>query len=73
MLIANPAILSQGWFHVKLALVVVISAIHGFYASSRRKFEKGERPRTEKFWRIMNEVPFVMLIIVVIMVIVRPF
>ncbi|WP_428407247.1 protoporphyrinogen oxidase HemJ [Hyphococcus sp.] len=73
MLIANPAILSQGWFHVKLTLVVVVSAIHGFYASSRRKFEKGERPRTEKFWRIMNEVPFLALIVIVIMVIVRPF
>ena len=73
MLIANPAIFSQSWFHVKLTLVVVISAIHGFYASSRRKFEKGERPRTEKFWRIMNEVPFLAMIVIVIMVIVKPF
>ncbi|MCK5750868.1 MAG: protoporphyrinogen oxidase HemJ [Oricola sp.] len=73
MLIANPAILSQGWFHVKLTLVVLVSAIHGFYAASRRKFEKGERPRTEKFWRIMNEVPFLALIVIVIMVIVKPF
>ena len=73
MLIANPAILSAGWFHVKLALVIIISAIHGFYASSRRKFEKGERPRTEKFWRIMNEAPFLALIVIVIMVIVKPF
>lgn len=73
MLIANPAMLSQGWFHVKLALVVAISAVHGFYSSSRRKFEKGERPRSEKFWRIMNEVPFLALIVIVIMVIVKPF
>ena len=73
MLIANPAILSQGWFHVKLTLVVVISAVHGFYAASRKKFEKGERPRTEKFWRIMNEVPFLAMIVIVIMVIVKPF
>ena len=73
MLIANPAILSAGWFHVKLTLVVIVSAIHGFYASSRRKFEKGERPRSEKFWRIMNEAPFLALIVIVIMVIVKPF
>ena len=73
MLIANPSILSAGWFHVKLTLVVAISAIHGFYASSRRKFEKGERPRSEKFWRLMNEVPFLALIVIVIMVIVKPF
>lgn len=73
MLIANPSILSAGWFHVKLTLVVAISAIHGFYASSRRKFEKGERPRSEKFWRLMNEIPFLALIVIVIMVIVKPF
>ena len=71
--IINPAILSAGWFHVKLALVVAISAVHGFYASSRRKFEKGERPRTQKFWRIMNEMPFLALIVIVILVIVKPF
>lgn len=73
MLIANPAILSSGWFHVKFALVIAISGVHGFYAASRRKFEAGERPRTEKFWRIMNEVPFLALIVIVIMVIVKPF
>ena len=73
MLIANPSILEAGWFHVKLAFVVAVSAIHGFYAAARRKFEKGERPRTEKFWRIMNEVPFLALIVIVVMVIVKPF
>ena len=64
MLIANPAILSAGWFHVKLALVVAISAVHGFYASSRR---------TQTVWRIMNEMPFLALIVIVILVIVKPF
>lgn len=73
MLIANPAILSTGWFGVKLTLVLALSAIHGFYASSRRKFEAGERPRSEKFWRIMNEVPFLILIVVVLMAVVKPF
>ena len=73
MLYANPSILSAGWFHVKLGLVVGISAIHGYYAAARRKFEKGERPRSERFWRIMNEVPFLAMIVIVILVIVKPF
>ena len=73
MLIANTEILSSAWFHVKLALVLVMSGVHGFYAASRRRFEAGERPRSEKFWRIMNEVPFALLIVIVIMVIVKPF
>ena len=73
LLIANSQILLQPWFHVKFALVIVISGIHGFYANARRKFEAGERPRTEKFWRLMNEAPFTGLIIIVVMVIVKPF
>lgn len=73
MLMANPGVLSSGWFSVKLLFVIAISGIHGFYASARRKFEAGERPRDQKFWRMMNEVPFIGLIIIVIMVIVKPF
>ncbi|MEM8772303.1 MAG: protoporphyrinogen oxidase HemJ [Pseudomonadota bacterium] len=73
MLIANPSLLSAGWFHVKLLFVIIISGIHGFYAASRRKFEAGERPRTERFWRIMNEAPFIALIVIVIMAVVKPF
>lgn len=73
MLVANPATLSSGWFHIKLAFVLIISGIHGFYASSRRKFEAGERPRSEKFWRIMNEAPFVLLIGIVFLAVLKPF
>ena len=73
MLVAVPQTLSSGWFHVKFTLVIAISGIHGFYASAQRKFAAGERPRTERFWRIMNEVPFVILIVVVFLVIVKPF
>ena len=73
MLIANPATLSSGWFHVKLVLVLAMSGIHGFYAAVRKQFEAGERPRSEKFWRMMNEVPFFLLIGIVFMVILKPF
>lgn len=73
MLISNPAMISTGWFIVKLAMVLALSGIHGFYAAARKQFEAGERPRTEKFWRIMNEVPFLMLIVIVLMVILKPF
>lgn len=73
MVYANPALLSQGWFLVKLAAVIGISAVHGYYAGARKKLERGERPRSARFWRIMNEAPFLLLIVVVVMVIVRPF
>lgn len=69
MIAMAPGLLSQIWFLVKLACVIGISGIHGFYAASFKRFQNGERPRTEKFWRIMNEVPFLLMIVVVFMVI----
>lgn len=73
MIAANPGLFSQGWFHFKLLLVVLMSGIHGFYAASAKKFAKGERPRSEKFWRIMNEGPAILVIIIVLLAVVKPF
>ena len=50
-----------------------MTAFHGLYSGARKKFAAGERPKTEKYWRVVNEIPFVLMIIAVIMVIVRPF
>jgi putative membrane protein len=73
MLYANPALLSEPWMHVKLAMVTAIAAVHGWYAAAFKRFARGERPRTERFWRIMNEAPFLAMIVAVVMVIVKPF
>ena len=73
MVYAQPHILQSGWFILKIVCVLGISGIHGFYSSSVKKFAVGEKPKTEKFWRIMNEVPFILMIIAVIMVLVKPF
>jgi len=72
MLTANPALFSQGWFHGKLALVIAMTGVHGFYAAQRKKFEAGTLPRSEKFWRLMNEVPFVIMLVILILVLVKP-
>lgn len=69
----NPAYLSQGWLYAKIALVVALSGVHGYYAMSQKAFERGERPKTDRFWRIINEAPFVLLIGIVFLVVVRPF
>lgn len=73
MVYANPLLLQQPWFLVKLGSAIAISGMHGFYSSAQKAFAKGEQPRTEKFWRIANEVPFVLVVVIAIMVIVRPF
>jgi len=73
MLYANPSILSSGWFLVKFSMVLGVSAIHGWYARARREFERGDRPKSEKFWRIMNEIPFLVMLVAVFMAVVKPF
>ncbi|WP_306251986.1 protoporphyrinogen oxidase HemJ [Parvularcula sp. IMCC14364] len=73
LLVAIPGYVSSAWFITKFLCVIGISGVHGFYAANAKKFAVDNRPRTEKFWRIINEVPFVLLILIVIMVIVKPF
>lgn len=73
MLYLNPALLSLPWMHVKLALVLVMSALHGALACWRKDFAADANRHSAKFFRIMNEVPTALLIGIVILVIVKPF
>ncbi|MGF1544295.1 MAG: protoporphyrinogen oxidase HemJ [Parvularculaceae bacterium] len=73
MLAINPGVAASGWFALKFLLVLGVSGVHGFYGAARRRFEAGERPRTEKFWRIMNEVPFVLMAGAVLLAVAKPF
>ena len=49
-----------------------MTAFHMHLAAARRGFEADERPRTERYWRVINEVPTVLLALIVVMVIVKP-
>ena len=75
LLLATPGIVEwdAGWIWVKLGAVLVLSAFHGFLARWRRYFAMDDNRHGAKFYRTMNEVPTVLLVVIVIMVIVRPF
>lgn len=60
------------WFWGKLILVVGLSGYHGFLTSSGRKLASGERRHTEKFWRLMSEVPFLVAIGAVLLATLEP-
>jgi putative membrane protein len=60
--------LLEPWMATKLVALVGLYGFHGFLSASRKKFEKGEYPRSEKFWRMVNEIPFVLAIVIVISV-----
>ena len=61
------------WLLVKLVLVFALMGYHGFLAKQRKLFAAGERPKSEKFFRAINEIPAIFTIIIVIMAIVKPF
>lgn len=64
---------SQGWFHAKLLLVLLLSGYHGYLSGYARKLARGERPLTGRKLRLLNEVPGVAAAIIVVLVIVKPF
>jgi len=62
-----------GWLHAKVALVVAMSGVHGYFSAARKKLERDEMTKLSRHWRIMNEIPTLLLIAIVILVIVKPF
>lgn len=63
----------QGWLHAKLTLVLLLSGVHGVLSKHVRLFAADANVKSAKYFRIMNEVPTVLMIGIVILVIVRPF
>jgi protoporphyrinogen IX oxidase len=61
------------WLHAKLALVLILSALHGFLARWVKDFAADRNTRSRKFYRIVNEVPAVLMAGIVILAIVKPF
>ena len=73
MLVMNPDLLSRGWIQLKLVLVLGLSALHGYFIGMGRKIDTGERPVSTKTLKMLNEVPFLVMIVVVILAVTKPF
>jgi len=61
------------WFHIKMFAVLGLTIMHGLCAKWVKDFAKGENKHSEKFYRMANEIPTILMILAVIMVIVKPF
>ncbi|MCC2601389.1 CopD family protein [Sphingopyxis sp. FBM22] len=72
MLAVNGGFFSQGWFHGKFLLLILLSGYHGWTISYCKKLAKGLRPMTEKRLRLVNEIPGVLAAMIVILAVVRP-
>jgi len=75
LLVMTPGLIdwSAWWIWLKLALVLVLSGMHGLYSRWRREFAADIRKRPGLYYRIANEIPFLLLIGIVLLVMLRPF
>lgn len=64
---------SQGWFHAKLLLVVALSGYHGWMVMQAKRMIDGQRPLSERHLRLWGEFPALILALVVVLVVVKPF
>ena len=73
MLTVNHGLIFETWFHVKIAAVLAMAACHGKFSKMRRLLENDIQPSSSKTYRIWNEVPTVLMIIIVFMSVLKPF
>ncbi len=62
----------QGWLHVKIFMVVLLTAYHFLLGWHLRRFARGTEHATSRYFRIINEIPTLLMIVIVIMVVVKP-
>ncbi|MGZ9719187.1 protoporphyrinogen oxidase HemJ [Rhizobium miluonense] len=62
-----------GWLHAKIGLVVLLSAVHGHFSGAVRAFARDQNKHSARYWRMMNEAPTLLMIVIVILVVVKPF
>lgn len=73
MLYGNPTLLEQPWMHTKLLMVVLMSGVHGMFSKWQKNFEADQNTKSKRFYKLWNEVPTVLMIIIVIMAVAEPF
>ena len=65
--------LGAGWFHAKFVLVVLMTVLHGLFAHWVNEFSLDRNRHSQKTYRIINELPTLLLILIVVLVVVKPF
>ena len=65
--------IGASWFHAKFVLVIAMSGMHGFFSRYVADFARDRNTHTQKFFRIVNEIPTVLLILIVLLAVVKPF
>ena len=72
MIVLAPGLLYEPWMHVKILCVLLMAGCHGVFSKIRRKRENDDPPHSQRAYRIWNEVPTVLMVIIVFMALVKP-
>ena len=72
-LVLQGHFLGATWLHIKLALVLAMSALHGLFGRWARDFAHDRNTHTPRFYRVANEIPTLLLIVIVVLATVKPF
>ncbi len=73
MIVANPTIFQGGWMHVKITAVILMAILHMMLSKWRKNFAADKNTHDAKFYKIWNEAPTALLILIIIMAVVKPF
>lgn len=63
----------NGWFHAKALLLVFMFGLHGYFSATRKALARDERPRSARFYKIINELVTVLFIVIVLLAVLKPF
>jgi putative membrane protein len=66
-------LMHEGWFHVKVALLVLMQILHAMFARWRKDFANDRNVHSAKFYRLINEAPMVLIVVIVFLAVVKPF
>ena len=69
----NPSLVQEKWFLAKFALALLMAGCHGAFSSMRRKLADGTATRTTRSYRVWNEVPALLVAVIVVLAVVEPF
>ncbi len=69
----TPEIWQEGWWHFKLLLVILMAGLHGYMAVCRKRFAAGTNSKSAKFYRLLNEMPTLAMVMIVLLAVLKPF
>jgi putative membrane protein len=73
MILLNPDLLKMGWLHAKFLFVLGMFAMHGILSKHRRRFAADANVKSAKYFRILNEIPTALMIVIVVLAVAKPF